>query len=285
MGDLGLLALVIFVVPGFIADGAYRALRGPKLAEGDARTLLRSLTWSVVGYAMGTAIFNSYGGLWAISNLLGGDHAPYITLRLVMESLAYLASSLALATLFALVPLARPVRKLYAKLLRRSYLPGGAWGEFIRNEDENKRKVGVKTAGGRIYWGYYLIASDLTESHGLVLEDPHIDWSDGAGMNLVPVKAVRYLYIPSDQIHEVWLSPTPKELGNDEEGKRISEGWRQRWQRWQRWQQWQVGRKRDAKVDSGEHSHQSGLPDAQLHDLDSGGGADNAGGADDTRPI
>lgn len=46
MGDLGLLALAIFVVAGFIADGTYRMFRGASLAEGDARTLLQRAQWA-----------------------------------------------------------------------------------------------------------------------------------------------------------------------------------------------------------------------------------------------
>lgn len=212
MGDLGLLALAIFVVPGFIADGTYRVFRGASLAEGDARTLLRSITWSVIGYALAALVFDPFGGLSAITTLFSANiSTTSVSGRLGLEMIGHGMMAFLTAILAANIPLHFGIPRLYEKLMRKSYLPGGAWGAFIREEGSKSRYVRVRTSAGKVYWGR-MIAGDVTESRDLFLEDPSLDTGDGSGRQLAPIDGARFLYVPSEEIHEVWLSRTAEEV-------------------------------------------------------------------------
>src|ERR1700680_1821972 len=108
MNDLGLIPLIFIVAPGFVADSLYHKIRGASLAEGELRTLLRCLVWSVIGFALASVTGNSLPNLAA---LMGGNHNLVLNAALGSDILKLTLAALLVAGICGVLPFIRIARE------------------------------------------------------------------------------------------------------------------------------------------------------------------------------
>jgi hypothetical protein len=207
MGDLGIVALVFFVVPGFMADAVYRAARGAEIEKGDLRTLLRSLVWATIGLLGALAVFPGWKPVHEFTTeLIRGTLADAGALP--EATLAQTIIAIVCAAVAGRISSSDRFVTWFVDLFGTSPDTGGAWSAFLRRRKE--RVARVTTKSGKTYWGK-IFAVGVSPKRDIALVDPTID-KIGDGSVVAPITTARFIYITEAEVAEVWLSPTESEV-------------------------------------------------------------------------
>jgi hypothetical protein len=205
--SLGIVALVFFVVPGFIADGVFRAARGAETENGDLRTLLRSLAWSTIGLLGALALRPKNESVQAVATQLLSGHFANLA-ALPLGTLWQTGVAVVAAAVAGFVSATDWFVRLFVRVFNKSPDPGGAWAQLRR--DRQGRSAAITLKSGKRYWGT-IRAMGGTSKRDISIANPVEDLSeDGSHTQTMPY--TRLLYVREDEITQVWLSKTELEV-------------------------------------------------------------------------
>lgn len=231
MANVSLVVLLLVIVPGFIADSAYRAVLGGRPLS-DAERTLRSLILSVMGLA---AYLLSGALAGAIIGMCPQCHLelppilrapPYVTglsqtpsnaaigldVQSVLGLTLHILWTLAVAALWGRIVSLATTRRLFRRVAGRSLGVSGVWAVFwndffpgpVARHGEDVRTVSVELADGRLILGAFQSVTDIAEEgRDIILGNPYFY---NAERSLFRAEGIRYMYIPEKEIRTVRLS-------------------------------------------------------------------------------
>jgi hypothetical protein len=202
MSGFSLIVVLYLLVPGFIADTAFRTVRGLQKGE-EADRVLRSLVWSLFGLGVYLAVADAPEYLRQLGT---GNTAPSFTSANLVGLAGHTLLSTAIAALCAKVLETKTVRDAIQTALGRTLAERPPW-DFMWTDDAPGRFVRVTLKDGRIYWGHKRAASTGPDEKELVLSDLFIE--EAGKRKYIP--DARLMYIPGGEIAEIRLSPTQEE--------------------------------------------------------------------------
>ena len=241
MGDLGIVALIFFVVPGFMADAVYRAAHGAEIESGDLRTLLRSLVWATIGLVGALVVFPDWQPVRDVFQQLIKGKLEAVG-DLPKATLAQTTAAIIFAAIAGRVSSSDKFVQWFYDLFATSPDTGGAWSALLRTRRD--RVARVTTKSGKRYWGK-IFAVGITPKRDITLVDPTED-RVGDGSVVTPITAARFIYIAEDEVAELWLSPTQQEVsrGQGRQSLQVGAG-PGRWRGWWRHRRQHSGQRDD----------------------------------------
>jgi hypothetical protein len=217
-GAFGVLGVIFVLVPGYIADLAFRACWGASKGDEFDRSL-RSIIWSVLGFIL-------YVGAWGKAPRF----ADLFVIRPTLESFDWkVTSSWAVDVVFCTggallvgwIANAKWAQKRFAKWFKRSLTFETPWESAWAREGQ-MRHIRVVMKDGPVYVGRGYSMSQDMEQKELLLADPSEE-KDGA---FTPVAGIRFMYIRVDETREIHFSYTEEEakrVQGQQVGKQLSE--------------------------------------------------------------
>jgi hypothetical protein len=239
MEELGLVALLFVLVPGFVADRAYSQFRG-QVELSETERVLRSLVFSVFGLSaylvVGAGIAECVGALsrgaarawpWIvtppyINSLTANSANQPESSRISLDASALLALtwhiawSMLLAVGWALLLNTQRAEAFVTQRSGRSLRGGGAWGalwsKVYTTDDAGQplrgaslRKVSVALVDGSLILGDMQLVNDNPARDGrdIVLGNPLFYEPKARRLR---AEGIRYLYVPGERVASVRLS-------------------------------------------------------------------------------
>jgi len=203
MSGLNLVVVLYLLVPGFIADTAFRTIRGLEKGN-EMERVLRSIVWSLFGLGL----YLAFSGVAPeyLGQLGKADASPSFTRVNLLQLGGHTLFSVSVAAICAQLLETKKVRGVIQAALGRTLAERLPW-DFMWVDDSAGRFVRVELKNGRIYWGHKRAESTGSADKEIVLSDLFLE---EAGVRTYIADA-RLIYIPGSEIAEIRLSPTPEE--------------------------------------------------------------------------
>lgn len=216
MDSLGLVALVFMLIPGFIADQAYRACWGLETGDHYEGTL-RALVWSVLGLGLYALVF---GGMPNYLPVLTDNTALAPGRWTFFALVGHTALATVAATAVGWTVSQKPVHDWFVRTFGRSMRDESLW-DMIMRHDIKGRGVLVELVDGRALTGTHYATSTSSDKKEMAIADPFERQPDGSWRLL---DDTRLLFVAEKNIRLMKLSLTDAERKANEDAKQSAAG-------------------------------------------------------------
>jgi hypothetical protein len=209
MDRLGLLALVFVVIPGYIADEAFRLCWGLEKCN-EFERLLRCMVWSLFGLAVYALLVGHAPSYLPVA---AAESSSVIFDRRTLGELAgHCGCTIVVALLVGLVTSLKVTHRLSVQILGRPVRAERPWDLLMRHYRKD-RQIKVELTNGDVYFGNHVASSTGDDPSELALRDPSIRTSTGEWQ---VVAETRILYFKAEQIRAIHFSKTFEEVSSDQ---------------------------------------------------------------------